>query len=559
MEVVMKYCFTLQMVFIFAIVFLSGLEGKPDGGKKNKIQTNDHYMYIATNQIKMWISNNGDGSHDPQTDGNGLYWPGGINATKSAVFEDGLLFGGIVNGQKRVNGNTHRQGLQAGKIINGQPDDPSLEKYRIYKVLKGWESLPPGPERDQYEADYNQWPWEDGAPWLDNDNNGIYNPGIDVPDYIGDEMMWYVANDMDSSRSTFTYGTLPMGIEFQTTVFAFTDPLYQDMVFKRYLMLNKGDLTVDSMYVSYWSDVDLGDAADDFSGCDTQLKLAYTYNADNNDYVYGTPPPAIGYDLLQTPIVEGEPGDSARFMNKWVKGYTNQNISSFVIYLGGHPYYRDPAQGVPEGSVQLYNYMRGFIWNGDTIVNPLNGQPTNFMLTGDPFNNIGWYEGPGWPGGPSPGDRRHIISAGPFQFAPGDTQEVVFGILLAQGNSNLHSVQVLKEKDIDMKRLYNYYFTPALVGINDDPAPVKNFRLYQNYPNPFNPKTSINYDVPSGGKVVLKIYNVIGKEVATLVDEYKNAGSYKAEFNAGNLPSGVYFYKLISNNYVSIKKMMLLK
>ena len=94
------------------------------------------------------------------------------------------------------------------------------------------------------------------------------------PEFVGDEVLWCVSNDMDASRSTFTYGTLPMGLEQQTLVFAFqrTGDL-GDMVFKSYKLINKGTSTLRDMYLSYWSDTDLGNAGDDFSGCDTALKL----------------------------------------------------------------------------------------------------------------------------------------------------------------------------------------------------------------------------------------------------------------------------------------------
>ena len=94
----------LTIVFIFS--------GKPIDNRVYKPMTNDYHNYIAINEIKMWVANNGDGSHDPYTDGNGFYWPGGEEAEKAAIFEDGLLWGGVVNGEIRVNGNTHRQGLQ---------------------------------------------------------------------------------------------------------------------------------------------------------------------------------------------------------------------------------------------------------------------------------------------------------------------------------------------------------------------------------------------------------------------------------------------------------------
>ena len=85
------------------------------------------------------------------------------------------------------------------------------------------------------------------------------------------------------------------------------------------------------------------------------------------------------------------------------------------------------------------------------------------------------------------------------------------------------------------------------------------FALMQNYPNPFNPSTVISYQLPIGSHTTLKIYNVLGKEIVTLVDEEKQAGIYEVEFNAKGLSSGVYFYKLQAGNSVETKKMILLR
>jgi hypothetical protein len=92
------------------------------------------------------------------------------------------------------------------------------------------------------------------------------------------------------------------------------------------------------------------------------------------------------------------------------------------------------------------------------------------------------------------------------------------------------------------------------------------FILYQNYPNPFNPVTTIRYSIPNvtlsgveGSRVQLKIYDVLGNEVATLVNEYRIAGSYEVEFNASHLSSGIYFYKLQASTFVETKKMILLR
>ncbi len=88
---------------------------------------------------------------------------------------------------------------------------------------------------------------------------------------------------------------------------------------------------------------------------------------------------------------------------------------------------------------------------------------------------------------------------------------------------------------------------------------LTNFTLYQNYPNPFNPKTKIKYSIPKSGNVLLKVFDVLGKEIESLVDEYKNAGTYELDFNAINLPSGVYFYRMVIGSYSKTNKMTLLR
>ncbi|MGC8858889.1 MAG: T9SS type A sorting domain-containing protein, partial [Ignavibacteria bacterium] len=85
------------------------------------------------------------------------------------------------------------------------------------------------------------------------------------------------------------------------------------------------------------------------------------------------------------------------------------------------------------------------------------------------------------------------------------------------------------------------------------------YRLSQNYPNPFNPVTKISFDIPKQGLVTLKVYDVLGREVRTLINEVKNAGSYTVDFNASELASGVYFYKLEVNGFTDVKRMMLIK
>ena len=106
-----------------------------------------------------------------------------------------------------------------------------------------------------------------------------------------------------------------------------------------------------------------------------------------------------------------------------------------------------------------------------------------------------------------------------------------------------------------------YHFSADLLVVNADPDPVTvyEFNLEQNYPNPFNPSTSIKYSLAEASDVSLKVYDVLGKEVATLVNSTQNTGSYDVNFDASNLASGLYIYTLQTGNFVSSKKMMLLK
>ncbi len=88
---------------------------------------------------------------------------------------------------------------------------------------------------------------------------------------------------------------------------------------------------------------------------------------------------------------------------------------------------------------------------------------------------------------------------------------------------------------------------------------VHQFLLSQNYPNPFNPTTTIQYAIPKESFVTIKVYDVLGKEIATLVNERKSAGNYSVDFNSSNLPSGVYFYRMQAGSFISTKKFVLLK
>jgi len=102
--------------------------------------------------------------------------------------------------------------------------------------------------------------------------------------------------------------------------------------------------------------------------------------------------------------------------------------------------------------------------------------------------------------------------------------------------------------------------TGGISDVQQDDTGINNqFSLSQNYPNPFNPTTTIKFSIPSDNQVSLKVYNVLGKEVASLLNDYISAGFYTADFNASNLSSGIYFYQIKAGSFTATKKMTMIK
>ncbi|MCB0748091.1 MAG: T9SS type A sorting domain-containing protein, partial [Ignavibacteriae bacterium] len=143
--------------------------------------------------------------------------------------------------------------------------------------------------------------------------------------------------------------------------------------------------------------------------------------------------------------------------------------------------------------------------------------------------------------------------------------------LSASSISTFHSVVVVQNSSGE--KYGTLYFDNAQSNIITDLKNINNslpdeFKLEQNYPNPFNPTTTIRYTVPTnsfipsgveGYDVRMTIYDVLGREIKTLVNEVKTPGNYEITFDATNLPSGVYYYRLKSNDFVQTKKMLFLK
>jgi hypothetical protein len=324
------------------------------------------------------------------------------------------------------------------------------------------------------------------------------------------------------------------------------------------LLINKSGAKIDTMFLMQWADPDLGDAGDDFVGCDTSRGLGYVYNGKATDAMYGTSIPAVGFDIVQGPVVPGATGDTAAFHSSKRPGYRNLPISAFTFFTQGSPLFTDPVYG-PGADIQWYRLMQGTIASsGSPFIDPTTSLPTKFCLSGDPVTQNGWRDGTF---GLTPQDRRMCLVTGPFTMAAGDTQEMVVALTAGLGADYLSSITVLRSIDDKVQNAYNTQtgVGPLLgIAVPGKGVPVTT-ELLQNYPNPFNPSTVIAYMLAQRSDVNLTVFNALGQEVTRLVHEAQDAGKHEIQFTADGLASGVYFYRLRTGESVATRKLVLIR
>jgi len=464
-----------------------------------------------------WIFQDGTSAHKPDGSSGGIY-PKGTAAT---IYQDGFMWGGKVKVLEaggdttehiRVGGQCYRIGTAAGWIetagtpvaafdTSGVTDavasDASDPRIGIYRIRSDWESLTRedvkqdaadiyeislGSVTDDdcdsilayYEYAWNNWPTELGAPYYDLDNDGVYEPADGETPGIAnaDQIIWMVLHDLDASRTTYMYGSPPIGIETQITIWGYNQPdaTLGQILFKKYKIINKSGVDITDMYVAQWSDPDVGTYTDDLSGCDVERSLGFAYTGfttDDDFAAFNLPPGCVGYDFFQGPIVPGEATDVAIFDLKKKVGYKNLPMTSFGYFAAGSAI-TDPDQGVYTGTLQWYNLLKGYTPT-DNIDSPtpythgsgaLAGESTLFPLDGDPFRVTGDLDafGTNLPAG----DRRIVLASGPFTMANGDTQEVVVavvgGIVAQAGGNNRNAVEQMKLNDDYAQFIYNNLF-----------------------------------------------------------------------------------------------------
>jgi hypothetical protein len=439
-----------------------------------------------------------------------------------------------------------------------------------------------------------------GAEFYDGDHAGVYNPvdlngngkwdpNEDRPDLLGDMTARCVYNDSRPSSERIYTQVSPKGIEIQQTVFAQKDSAdLNNVIFVKYRLINRGSSAdvLDSVYFAPLDDADIGDNGEnDLTGCDTLLNSVYTYHQlGSGDNKFGTNPPAEVITLLQGPLsyIPGitftdinsngvyDPGTDipidtgysygGPLLGKTIyPGATNLNMTS------GNQFFKNiPPQNPIQAKYVLtgrYVYDGSFFnpctWQGGQVLGGINCTGVNplYIYSGDAVTQKGWIN-------TVPNDQRNILSCGPFKLEKNKPVDVLVAEIVGRGSDPLNSITIAKGYAANILKYYNANFPNSiLTGVKDLPQVINSFNLSQNYPNPFNPSTRIKYSVGTSSLVSIKVYNILGKEEAVLLNEQKNAGEYEITFNSAkyNLASGVYFYKLTAGGNTLVKKMMLLK
>ncbi len=569
---------------VFSLILLSsfvlkaeGVEGK-DKGKVYKTTGSPQNTKFNINNISTFFGN--DGISDLSISGDsGFQFP--IGSGKTVFYESGFVYGGDfpkADGTKefRISGSTYNRGQQPGRIKpDGTRELPTEAHVRIYRVRPDYkdpnadyskeimdEGLTKAAIFAQYEKDWNEWPAIYGAPYKDVNNNGVYNPTVDIPGFPGaDQTIWFVANDLDPIQAVKLYGSEGLGMEMQATIFGYNQQnALGDALFRKYLLINKGGKNITNFYVCMWSDPDLGgDAGDDLAGVDTLLSLGYIYNGDDSDPSYGQYIPASGFDFLQGPIVPGAATDQAIFRNKIRKGFKNLPASTFFLFTQSVANWGDPTLGnYTNGALRFRNLFEGKNATlGTPFIDPLTGKVSKFFAPGDPVTGQGWVDGILFP----KQDRRIGLVAGPFNIAAGDTQEVVVGQLAAGGVApvtRLGAVALLKYQDLQVQQAYNNFFqvpTPPkspLVPLDDVTKIGKATELDQ--------KLIINWSDDIASYQATEAHNTLGYKFQGYVvyqlprlnaqlNEGKIVATFDIEDQIGNIESLVFDTETNSTTY----------
>jgi hypothetical protein len=385
----------------------------------------------------------------------GLFYNGGSPlynvpqaGSGNSIYAAGIWIGGLVDGELRmVSSDYGPWELWPGPLDDNGNSPVDCSVYdRMYKVSR--QDILNYQDTGVATRDLADWPFDLGAPVVDGDGDPTnYNlAGGDRPDILGDQGIWWIMNDMGNEHSWSL--TQPIGLEVQVLAFAFkrADAL-NNTTFYKYKLVNKGGQRLTETYFGIWVDPDLGDSGDDYVGSDTTRGIGFVWNGDDFDAGsdgYADRPPALGYDFFQGPVVD-EDGN-------------NVGATKFVYYNND-----STVQGNPDAGEDAYRYLRG-LWRDDSPITlggtgrGFSDEPVDFMFAGDPPEYWSEENTDGAGSRNAIGDRRFLMSSGPFTLEPGAQIDIVYGIVWSQAGDRFASVQQMKTDDALAQAAFNVNF-----------------------------------------------------------------------------------------------------
>lgn len=504
----------LTFLAIFSSLFLSAeisaemkaLAKKTFEYRSSKCKAPTSRIDLDINNVRTTILNGGDMWWD--LDNEQYEIPKGSN--KHSIYAGSIMIGGIdQTGNLKMAALTHRtkgSDFWPGPIDvnNVSTDAESCDQYdkhfKLYKKdIEDYVTAYRAGDNPSVPASMLTYPAHGSvasghdyylAPFYDADSNGTYNPlKGDYPAYDigdadmdkwangrlnGDQTIWWIFNDVGNIHTES--GADAVGLEIHAQAFAFaTNDEVNNMTFYNYKIINRSSFKIENCYMGVWVDTDLGNADDDFVGCDVERGLGYCYNGDANDEGikgYGLDPPAVGIDFFEGPVAD---------VNDGVDNDKDGTIDEVgeLISMSKFVYYNIGAgdQGDPNTASDYYNYLRGRWKNGSQMEYGGNGYgpsgttsgiPCDYMFPDDSDQSNYWGTGgaivPVWnetTAGNSPDDRRFIQSAGPFTLEPGAVNNVTTGVVWAeanQGEGAWSAVENLKEADDKAQALFDNKF-----------------------------------------------------------------------------------------------------
>ncbi|GAB5536105.1 MAG: hypothetical protein Rubg2KO_23540 [Rubricoccaceae bacterium] len=533
---------------------------------------------LETTEFKVALFNTGGlffgGS---TTSGDGYQIPKGLASSfgegVSPVFATSFWVGGKVNGELRTAAARYgRYQFWPGPLDDtASPPDDCAAYDHIYTVSRQDVAryLATGRATD----DLRDWPVEAGAPVVDGDGDPTnYNlAGGDQPEILGDVNAFWVMNDAGRLRDTtwtpqfgtLQVGTPPLGIEVRVLAYAFDPPLLNalsETTFYRYEVVNRSAQAIDSLYVSMWSDIDLGDAGDDYVGTDTLRNLIYVYNNSNEDSAYGEAPPAWGIQVLDgfVGLANGRDDD---FDGTVDEADEEMRLSTAPI---APKWSCGSGTGDPSTPQGYFNVQRGLFDSGLPVHAFGSGCPaygtaeaqapqTLFSFSGDPVQGRFWSEvnADGQGNGNPQGDRRMVLSTGPGRLAPGESVELVYAMPYARGETNLKSVTAVRALAGGLSGAYDdgvFAFRPVERSEYQGDGvelPERQLEVSRVNPNPSAPggAASAVLVLPDDARVRATVYDALGRQLDVLVDSELAEGETVLQMPDGLAP-GTYVLRV---------------